>query len=382
MSTKGRGSLYKAKYRDRKTGERCESPYWSMSYQAYRDGKWVQVRKSTGRSKRSDAVKVLNRIMAKQQRREDSGYTLERGIEALNSEYTVRRQRWSRARLSCDKLLAHFGPAAKLGEMRKRDLRDFRDTRLASKTRLCTPPSPATVNRDLAILRAILNLAAEYEEIETVPSFKRLMLEENNSDTAQYISPEELREMEPGMPEHAALAIRFLYVSGLRVRDALRLPWSDVDMEEGWIRVYDEKKNRHRELPILSPIRVVLERLWERRAEVAKKTGRIPELIFTADDGKPFTYWRLRRPWEDARGDRRLRLHDLRASCVTNLHKAGIPSLQSKEWTGHSGVEVHDRYLVTDRVAMGEIGAKYEALLEPALGETAECAAEQKDLVR
>jgi hypothetical protein len=43
---------------------------------------------------------------------------------------------------------------------------------------------------------------------------------------------------------------------------------------------------------------------------------------------------------------------------------------------------VHDRYLVTDRVAMGEIGAKYEALLEPALGTTAECTAEQKNLVR
>ena len=380
--SKGRGSLYKAKYRDRKTGELCESPNWSMSYQAYRDGKWVQVRKSTGKPKRSDAVKVLNKIMAKQQRREDSGYTLERGIEALHSEYTVRSQRWSRARLSCDKLLAHFGPMAKLGEIHKRDLRDFRDARLASKTRRGTPPSPATVNRDLAILRVILNLAAEYEEIESVPSFKRILLEEDNSDTAQYISPDELRELEAGMPEQAALAIRFLYVSGLRVRDALRLPWSAIDMEEGWIRVYIEKSNKHRELPILSPMRAVLERLRERRAEVARKTGRIPELIFTADDGKPMTYWRLRGPWEAARGDRRLRMHDLRASCVTNLHKAGIPSLQSMEWTGHSGVEVHSRYLVTDRVAMGEIGAKYEALLEPALGHAAECTAEQQNMVR
>jgi len=382
MSTKGRGSLYKAKYRDRKTGESCESPYWSMSYQAYRDGKWTQIRKSTGKSKRSEAVKVLNKIMAKEERREGSGYNLERGIEALRSEYTVRCQRWSRARLSCDKLLAHFGPKAKLGELHKRDIRDFRAARLASKTRRGTPPRPATVNRDLAILRAILNLAAEYEEIESVPSFKRLMLEEDNRNTAQYISPEELLEVEAAMPEHAALAIRFLYVTGLRVRDALRLPWSDVDMEEGWIRVYIEKKNRHRELPILSPMRSVLERLWERRAEVAKQTGRIPELIFTTDDGKPVTYWRLRGPWEHARGERQLRLHDLRASCVTNLHRAGIPSLQSKEWTGHSGVEVHDRYLVTDRVAMGEIGAKYEALLGPALGSTAERAAEQKYLVR
>ena len=48
-------------------------------------------------------------------------------------------------------------------------------------------------------------------------------------------------------------------------------------------------------------------------------------------------------------------------------HKAGIPSLQSKEWTGHSGVAVHGRYLVIDRVALAEIGAKYEALLGTAL---------------
>ncbi|MCL7963169.1 MAG: hypothetical protein M8860_10005 [marine benthic group bacterium] len=238
MSTKGRGSLFKARYRDRKTGEWCESPYWSMSYQAYRDGKWTQIRKSTGQEKRSKAVKVLNKIMANEERRENTGYTLEHGIEALRREYTVRRQRWPRARLSCDKLLAHFGPSQKLGEIRKRDIRDFRDARLTSTTRRGKPPTPATVNRDLAILRAILNLAADYEEIESVPSFKRIMLQEGNDDTAQYISPEDLRRIEEGMPEYAALATRFLYVSGLRVRDALRLCWSDLDMEAGWIRVY------------------------------------------------------------------------------------------------------------------------------------------------
>ena len=43
---------------------------------------------------------------------------------------------------------------------------------------------------------------------------------------------------------------------------------------------------------------------------------------------------------------------------------------------------MHSRYLVTDRVAMGEIGAKYEALLDLALGTAAECTAEQQNMVR
>jgi hypothetical protein len=49
----------------------------------------------------------------------------------------------------------------------------------------------------------------------------------------------------------------------------------------------------------------------------------------------------------------------MRASCVTNLANAGVPSLQAKEWTGHAGLEVHDRYNVVNRQALAAVGERY-----------------------
>jgi len=151
------------------------------------------------------------------------------------------------------------------------------------------------------------------------------------------------------------------------VRDALRLEWGDIDLEAGWIRFYVSKTDEYREQPIIGPMRSVLEDLQAHRAEVARRTGRLSERVFVTDRGKPLSYGRLRQPWEEARGDSGLRIHDLRASCVTNLANAGVPSLQAKEWTGHAGLEVHDRYNVVNRQSLAVVGERYGQLLSAEL---------------
>ena len=353
--SKGRGSLFRAKYRDRKTGEWCESPYWSMSYQA--GGK--QVRKSTGTMSKTEASRMLNRVMGEAKRRAPSRATLGQAIELLHSEYEAKRQRsWDRAARSASHVLSHFGEDRRLADIDRAALRAYRAARLSRRPQ----PANATINRELSCLRAAMNLAADDGLLGAMPSFRKLMLPEPKN-VAQYISLSELAELTSGMPTYAALAIRFLYLSGVRVNDGLRLTWADVDLEAGWIRFYVSKTDEYREQPIIGPMNEVLEELQAHRAEVAKRTGRLTERVFVNEHGQAVTYSRLRTPWEKARGDRGLRLHDMRASCVTNLANAGVPSLQAKEWTGHAGLEVHDRYNVVNRQALAAVGERYAAML-------------------
>lgn len=359
MSTKGRGSLFKARFRDRGTGEWRESPYWSMSYQAYRDGKWTQVRKSTRTTSKTQASRMLNAVMGQAKRSTPGRATLSQAVDLLESEYEAKRQRsWDRAKLACSYLLEHFGEEARLVDMDRAAIRAYRASRLSDRPR----PANATVNRELSCLRAAMNLAADDGLLDAVPSFRKLMLPEPKG-VAQYLSPEGLTELIADMPDFAALAVRFLYLSGARVRDALRLEWSDIDLESGWIRFYVAKTDEYREQPIIGPMRDLLDEIQAHRAVVATRTGRLTERVFVTDEGRALTYSRLRQPWERARGDTGLRLHDLRASCVTNLANAGVPSLQAKEWTGHAGLGVHDRYLVVSRQSLAAVGERYCELL-------------------
>ena len=60
-------------------------------------------------------------------------------------------------------------------------------------------------------------------------------------------------------------------------------------------------------------------------------------------------------------------MHDLRASCVTNLANACVTLLQAKEWAGNAGLEVHDRYNVVKRQSRAVVGERYGQLLSAEL---------------
>jgi hypothetical protein len=83
----------------------------------------------------------------------------------------------------------------------------------------------------------------------------------------------------------------------------------------------------------------------------------LPHFVVRSADRGPRT------PWEKARGDRGYRLHDLGASWVTNPANAGVPSIQAKEWTGHAGLEIHDRYNVVSRAALAVVSDTYATAL-------------------
>ncbi len=93
---------------------------------------------------------------------------------------------------------------------------------------------PATVNRMLQVLRAMLNNAAEREWIDKVPKVKLLPEPKHRP---RYISRDQAERLMAELPEHLATMVRVSLATGLRQRNVVELEWSQVDMDRccAWI---------------------------------------------------------------------------------------------------------------------------------------------------
>lgn len=106
-----------------------------------------------------------------------------------------------------------------------------------------TSSKPATVNRYLALIRAILHMARdEWEWIARAPRVR--MLHEPRK-RVRWLTPDEAARLLHELPPHLASMARFSLSTGLRQRNVSYLRWDQVDLARGmaWIHA-DEFKSR------------------------------------------------------------------------------------------------------------------------------------------
>lgn len=89
--------------------------------------------------------------------------------------------------------------------------------------------SPATVNRMLALIRAILRKAErEWEWLEKAPVVR--MRKEDNK-RIRWITSCEAEQLKNELPEHLAAAMEFTLHTGFRESNTANLEWSEVDFD-------------------------------------------------------------------------------------------------------------------------------------------------------
>src|SRR5438034_679175 len=92
---------------------------------------------------------------------------------------------------------------------------------------------PATLRRELAVLKRMLRLASP--RLPRVP-----LVDMPRVDNARqgFFEEEDLQALLPHLPEHARYLVAFLYLSGWRSSEAFRLQWHDVDRQRQlvWLR--------------------------------------------------------------------------------------------------------------------------------------------------
>jgi integrase len=158
--------------------------------------------------------------------------------------------------------------------------------------------------------------------------------------------------------------ITFLYFCGVRLDEALRIEWSQVDLNGRLIRLEEEqtKTDEARIVPLPSQLVMMLK-------EIEPKTG----LVFDSTN--------LRKEWmkacaavglgriiqvEDRPYDPQyegLTIHDFRRSAIRNLIRAGVHEKVAMQISGHKTRAVFDRYHivstedVTDAMQKLEVAA-------------------------
>lgn len=176
--------------------------------------------------------------------------------------------------------------------------------------------TPATANRYLALVRAILRRACKvWEWIERAPA---VVLYPERNRRIRWLSPSQARLLLDELPSHQRSVVLFALATGLRQGNVLCLEWNQVDMAKrlAWIHADQAKARRAIRIPLSTTAVQVLESCL----------GNHPTVVFTYR-GK-----RLRsantRAWRRAlmrAGIDDFRWHDLRHTWASWHAQHGTP---------------------------------------------------------
>jgi integrase len=241
--------------------------------------------------------------------------------------------------------------------------------------------TPATVNRLLALMKRVFNLALREEFVEKNPCLKVTVLPENNKRD-RIITMAEFDRIVSNMPKHAAQIVMVAYYTGMRAGEIFNLTWEKLNLREGYIDLssQDTKTAEPRRIYMSESIRALFE-------EMAKVKYIAHRYVFTFQ-GKPLTS--IRTSFRNAckiAGIHDFRFHDLRHTFNTNMRKAGVDRSVIMKITGHKSVSMFERYNTVDgcdareaHQRLGEFLAKQPAddistamLLQSALSESGKC---------
>jgi len=271
----------------------------------------------------------------------------------------------SRYTSSVNNMQARFGKM-RLSQITPDLIEDFKEKRLAGGVR------PATVNRDLAVLRRMLRLAERKRFIARSPFAEVELLEERSARRKPHIATfeEEERILMVADPHIRALMV-LLLETGLRPnREALALKWDDIDFSNGSIKVRESKTQAGiRNVPLSARCKAELQR-W-------RKLGgpQISQYVFPnmRDVARPLKD--IRRSWAKALKAAKMEyfwIYNLRHTFASRLSAAGVSDLFVAQMIGHSSPSIVQTYAKAIDEYKREAICKLEAL-RPAIQLSGSC---------
>ena len=240
--------------------------------------------------------------------------------------------------------LRHPVASTKLHDLRSHHLAAYRDERL-KKVR------PATINRELGLIQHALEIARREWSIP---------LPTNPAKDVSKPSPDRSRErrLEPGESEALMAAIkearnpvlgplvRFAIQTGMRRGEMLNAKWSDVNFDDGTMKIPVTKNGEPRIIPLTPEATDILRELSTFRNEMDdelvtfgnKSNG---QRIFQT------TIEAFKKCWKravDRAGIENLHFHDLRHEAISRFFEMGLTVPEVALISGHKDVRMLFRY--------------------------------------
>ena len=241
------------------------------------------------------------------------------------------------------------------------------DVRAIAAARQKAGASNGEINRELALLKRMFNLAMQAGKLASRPHIP--MLREDNVRRGFFE-----REQFDAVCRHLSVCLQavvsFACVTGWRIQsEVLPLEWRQVDFAAGTVRL-DPGSTKNREgrvFPMTEDLRTLLKR-QRVEGDTLKGRGIICPWVFHRD-GRPIRSFR--KAWETActaAGCPGRIPHDLRRTAVRNLVRSGISERVAMTLTGHKTRSVFDRYNIVSEGDLTDAAAKRGAFLGALLG--------------
>jgi len=191
---------------------------------------------------------------------------------------------------------------------------------------------PATVNRELALVKSLFSKAVEWGKIKESPAKKVKLLKLKGSDRrVKFLMADEVQKLISNCSNKIRAVVIIALNTGMRRSELLDLKWDQVNFEQGILTLLDTKNNDRRDIPMNETVKNTL-RAMERRGPYIFD-GITPQII--------------KYGFSDARikaGRPDLRFHDLRHCFASGLVMEGVDLNTTRELLGHRDLKMTLRY--------------------------------------
>ena len=201
---------------------------------------------------------------------------------------------------------------------------------------------PATVNRELACLKILLNYFIKSDVLTKANPVSRVKFLAENNEQTRVLSRDEERLYLMAASQPLQDVATLMVETGARPEEICRLKRENINLEQGYLSVPSGKtKAARRKISLTERAGTVLEK------RLAKAKG---DYIFTggrggSDSGKPIV--KLNNAHAGAlkrSGMKPFRLYDLRHTFATRAAEAGVDLVTLAAMLGHSRVQMVMRY--------------------------------------
>jgi integrase len=195
---------------------------------------------------------------------------------------------------------------------------------------------PTTVNHKLAALSAVLRTAVTRGQLRAMPVFPR---QRRTQGRIRWLTEDEEqrvrnRMLQAGSIKHEQL-MTFLVDTGCRLGEALVADEGDIDVTAKRIRIWENKGDRPRSVPLTTRVMAALDPTHLQQGN----------RLFAPLSNHNFRYaWNAARRDMGLEGDHQFVPHALRHTCASRLVQRGVELAVVKVWLGHASITTTERY--------------------------------------
>jgi len=312
---------------------------------------WVKIRvdgrpvyESSKSTKKSEAIKLRDKMLAKKSRGELSGGSADKVLITVLLDDVLKRDIKPSTRYVWEKVIEKnirpFFGKLKAQRLTTDHMDKYREKRKGEGR------SDATVNRELSILRTSFHNARKRTppKVLVVPYFP--IVAETNIRKG-FLTDEQYDKLRDELPAELKALFVTAYITGLRRGEITAIQWPQVDFEAGLITLDkgETKNDDPRSVPILDGD--MLDLLTAAKKERDAEWPHSPWVFNRGGERIVDFRW----AWDEAckrAGVPDLNFHDLRRTAVRNMRRAGIPQVIRMKISGHKTDSMERRYNIVD----------------------------------